>query len=107
MKRLPNDAEYIEQLKPFEHAMRESVARGERFNPEGFWAAALDPAHASLNASEFLAMLSVASLMRVPNDQPTREQIDARMQTLRIILNVANRIGWRKVYQLMLQPETT
>ena len=53
VKRLPNDTEYLEQLKPFEHAMRESVARGERFNPEGFWAAALDPKHASLNAPEF------------------------------------------------------
>ena len=107
MKRLPNDAEYIEQLKPFEHAMRESVARGERFNPEGFWMAALDPAHASLNRQEFLTMLSVASLMRVPSDEPTREQIDARAQTLSILLRVTNEIGWGKAYRLMSQPKTT
>ena len=107
MKRLPNDQEYLEQLKPFEHAMRESVARGERFNPEGFWAAALDPAHASLNGPEFLRMLSVGSLMRTATDQPTREQIDAREQTLSILLRVTNEIGWGKAYRLMSQSKTT
>ena len=105
MSSIPSDAEYLERLKPFELAMRNSVARGERFNPEGFWAAALDPKHASLNAPEFLTMLAVASLMRVPSDQPTREQIDARMQTLSILLRVTNEIGWGKAYRLLSQSE--
>ena len=107
MKRLPNDAEYRERLKPFEHAMSESVKRGERVNPEGFWDAALDPANASLNAPEFLSLLSIASLMQVPSDQPTHEQIDARAQTLSILLRVTNEIGWGKAYRLLSQSKTT
>ena len=107
MSRVFSDAEYLEQLRPFEDAMHASIARGERFNPEGFWHAALDPEHASLNRPEFLTMLAVASLMQVPNDAPTREQIDARAQTLTILLTVANRIGWGKVYQLLAQSENT
>ena len=101
MSKVYSDAEYLEQLRPFEHAMSESVKRGERSNPEGFWTAALDPAHAALNQREFLTMLAVASLMQVPNDAPTHEQIDARAQTLSILLNVTNQIGWGKAYRLM------
>ena len=107
MSKVYSDAEYLEQLRPFEHAMSESVKRGERFNPEGFWTAAVNPENASLNGPEFLTALSIASLMRTANDQPTREQIDARAQTLSILLHVTNEIGWGKAYRLMSQSKTT